>query len=537
MKLRLPLYARILGLFLLNVLVLAAAFVGMFRMQFHLGLDSVLAGRANQRVRALSDVVIRELQDLPTEGTDAVLDRFSKSFGLNLYVFRANGDQLAGPRIVLPPEVNRLIRRRGLGRGGFAGGDSGLPRGPRFGQTLPGDPGTGTQPPPSDGLVNPEEEPLPELLPQPPLRRGDPEAGRGPGRRWLEASDPAVMPPTFFIKSAPPTRYWAGSFFVPGPPGGVGPPHVLLMESDSVTGGGLFFDLTPWAVAGFGGLVLSGLLWLPFVRGITRALARMSRTTADISVGQFEARVATRRRDELGQLAESINEMAGRLEGFVKGQRRFLGDIAHELCSPLARIQTALGILEQRAQPKDQAYVRDLQEEAEHMSQLIDELLSFSRASMDRSKTVLGPVHLVEVAANAVRREQTPGVEIRQNIAADLVAQANGDLLQRAVANLLRNAIRHAGPSGPITVHGWREGGEILVEVADRGPGVPEESLANLFDPFYRVDASRTRETGGVGLGLTIVKTCVEACGGAVRAANRPEGGLSVRIRLNSSPP
>lgn len=535
MRLQLPLYVRILGLFLLNILVIAAAFVAVFRMQFHLGLDSFLAGQARQRVRALSNVVIRELRDAPSDATDAVLARFSESFGLSLYVFRANGDQLAGPQMVLPPEVNRLIRRQGLGwgRGGLPGGGSGLQRGPRFGQNVPGDPATGTQPPPLDTRVDPRE-PFPESLPQPPLRRGNPEAGRGPGGRWLEGVDRAVLPPDFFIKSAEPTRYWAGTFFLPGPPGAVGPPHVLLIASDSITGGGLFFDFRPWVVAGCGGLVVSALLWLPFVRSITRSLGQMTRTTADISVGHFEARVASCRRDELGQLAEAINEMAGRLEGFVKGQRRFLGDIAHELCSPLARIQTALGILEQRAEPKDQPYVMGLQEEAQHMSQLVDELLSFSKASIDRSNTVLGPVNLAEVVTNAVRREQIAGVEIRQDIPADLIAQANTDLLQRAVANLLRNAIRHAGPSGPITLNGWREGGQILLEVADQGSGVPDDSLANLFDPFYRVDPSRARDTGGVGLGLTIVKTCVEACGGSVGARNRTEGGLAVTIRLKT---
>ena len=87
-----------------------------------------------------------------------------------------------------------------------------------------------------------------------------------------------------------------------------------------------------------------------------------------------------------------------------------------------------------------------------------------------------------------------------------------------------------------VTITGRREAGEVVLAVADSGPGVPDESLAKLFDPFYRVDESRTRETGGVGLGLTIVKTCVESCGGSVNAGNRPEGGLRVEIRLQPAP-
>jgi two-component system sensor histidine kinase CpxA len=351
--------------------------------------------------------------------------------------------------------------------------------------------------------------------------------------RRLEQPQPGPLG-QFFLRTEQPRCYWAGTVIPPRIMEGRRPLQVLILASPSLSGGGLFVDYTPWVLAGCGVLVLSALLWLPFVRGITRNVREMSRTTEGIAVGRFESRVASRRNDELGRLAESINDMAGRLEGFVTGQRRFLGDIAHELCSPLARIQTALGILEQRAEVKEQPYVNDLQEEAEHMSQLVGELLSFSKASMNRSKVRLEATRLVEPVANAVRREQVDGVAVEQKIPDDLTAVASAELLQRALANLLRNAIRHAGPAGPITITGRRDGQEAVLEVADRGPGVPEESLPRLFDPFYRVDESRTRDTGGVGLGLTIVKTCVESCGGTVSAANRPEGGLKVEIRLKA---
>lgn len=522
MKLRLPLYARILGLFLLNILVIAGAFLLVFRMQHSLGLDSFLAGQANQRVRALSDVVIRELQESPATEQQAVLDRFAASFGLELYVFAVSGEQLAGKPVALPREIERTMRRQTPGRVALPGEDPGLMRLPPA-DTLPQDP-----PPPPEALD-------PEPRPEPPFRRGNPEAGRGfgPGPRGPEGAGRPILAPGFFIKTTEPTRYWAGRYFLARqtqrPRAQV---HVLFIVSDSITGGGLFFDFTPWILAGCGGLLLSALLWLPFARSITRSVGRMTRTTEEISVGRFEARVAVKRSDELGRLSEAINEMAGRLEGFVSGQRRFLGDIAHELCSPLARIQTALGILEQRAEAKDQPYVKDLQEEAEHMSQLVGELLSFSKASMDRSKVALDPVSVAEVVTHAARREQVEGVVIRQEVPEGARVVANTELLQRAVANLLRNAIRHAGSAGPISVTANTDGDHVLLSVSDRGPGVPPESLSKLFDPFYRVDESRTRDTGGVGLGLTIVKTCVESCGGTVSASNRPEGGLRVELRL-----
>lgn len=180
--------------------------------------------------------------------------------------------------------------------------------------------------------------------------------------------------------------------------------------------------------------------------------------------------------------------------------------------------------------------MKDLQDEAEHMSQLVGELLSFSKASMDQSKIRLEPTSIAEIVNNAVRREQVEGAVIQQNIPTDLTAHASAELLQRAVANLLRNAVRYAGQAGPITITGWQDTEGVVVEVTDGGAGVPEESLAKLFDPFYRVDESRTRETGGVGLGLTIVKACVDSCGGTVGAENRPESGLRVEIRLKTSP-
>ena len=124
---------------------------------------------------------------------------------------------------------------------------------------------------------------------------------------------------------------------------------VLVVRSNTISAGGLIFDPKPWLALGFGVVVFSLLFWLPLVRGITRTIGRMMQTTRQIADGRFDVRVNLRRRDELGALGESIDQMAARLDGLVAGQKRFLGDIAHELCSPLARLQMALGILEQRA--------------------------------------------------------------------------------------------------------------------------------------------------------------------------------------------
>jgi two-component system sensor histidine kinase CpxA len=104
--------------------------------------------------------------------------------------------------------------------------------------------------------------------------------------------------------------------------------------------------------------------------------------------------------------------------------------------------------------------------------------------------------------------------------------------LLRAVSNILRNAIRYAAKAGPITISARREGERVLIAIEDNGPGIPAESIPQIFDPFFRVDTSRDRETGGVGLGLAIVKTCVESCGGKVSCENRAPSGLRVMVTL-----
>jgi len=309
---------------------------------------------------------------------------------------------------------------------------------------------------------------------------------------------------------------------------------VVVVESDSLTGHGLFIDLRPWLAAVFGAAVFSALFWLPFVRGITRSVAQMTQATQRIAEGRFDVRVDARRGDELGTLGQAVNSMAQRLDGFVTGQKRFLGDIAHELCSPLARLRVALGIVEEHAEAKHQPDVARANEQAEEIAGLVNELLSFSKASLGAGRTNLEPVSLQEIIDTAVHRETTDGAHVEVNVPADLRAQAEPELLTRAVANLLRNAARYAGANGPITISAEQRDGNVTVAVADQGPGIPEAELQRIFDPFYRLDASRDRQTGGVGLGLAIVKTCVEACQGTVVATNRIPHGLQVTITLRA---
>jgi two-component system sensor histidine kinase CpxA len=299
----------------------------------------------------------------------------------------------------------------------------------------------------------------------------------------------------------------------------------------------LLFDYKPWLAAVIVVILLSVACWLPLIRGLTRSISQLTSATGAIAQGRFETRLSVNRRDELGQLSQAINYLAERLSGFVYGQRRFLGDIAHELCSPIARIQVGLGVLEQRAEDNQKEYVLGVQEEVEHMSSLINELLSFSKAGMNASTTPLTRVNVADTVRQVLQREANYEARIETHIDGQLEVIAHPDYLFRSVANIIRNAIRYAGEAGPIAVSASEKGGVVSITVADNGPGIPASELEEVFKPFYRPEFARQRETGGVGLGLAIVRTCVEACGGTVKCRNRSPKGLEAEIRLPAAKP
>jgi two-component system sensor histidine kinase CpxA len=512
---RFPLYAKILLWFFLNLVLLGVAFWLFFGTQFRFRPEWLLAGSAEERIESLTDVMLAELNESPRSHWDGVLERFHQAYQLQFLVFRDDGVQLAGDAIALPPEVRiRLVEPRRLLRGPLPQEEPGRPFHPLQ------EPGSGERP-------SPDRPPL-GMRPRQDFSRlaGTPAFIR-PGALLDGGPRPKIV-----VRTSAPVRYWLlVRAALADPVHGRPAPATLVAVSKSLSGGGLFFDFRPWVAAGAGAMVLSALFWFPLVRGITRSLSQATRAARQIAEGRFDVRVDEQRRDELGELGQSINQMAGRLGSLVRGQKRFLGDIAHELCSPLAKLRVALGILEQRADDEQKPYVNSANEKAEQISQLVHELLSFSKAALGASKPKLEPVCAREAAESALQREAPPGHSIQLNVPADLWVLAEPELLARALANLLRNALRYAGQAGPIVVSGHRLGHEVELRVADSGPGVSEDDLPKLFDPFYRVDTSRDRATGGVGLGLAIVKTCIESCGGTVACRNR-KPGLEFTIRL-----
>jgi two-component system sensor histidine kinase CpxA len=182
-------------------------------------------------------------------------------------------------------------------------------------------------------------------------------------------------------------------------------PGVLYARTSALFGTGVLIDVRPWMFLAAGILVGSALLWLPLVRDLTSSVKQMTNATEKIADGRFDIELDEHRRDELGRLGVAINRMSHRLSGFVDGQKRFMGDTAHELTAPLARMQLALGILEQRVGADSQPYVRGVHEELDLMTNLVNELMSLTKAGIAREAVKLSRVELRPLIEAIITRE------------------------------------------------------------------------------------------------------------------------------------
>ncbi len=279
-------------------------------------------------------------------------------------------------------------------------------------------------------------------------------------------------------------------------------------------------------------LVIFAILCYALARQLTSPLRKMQKTIERFGRGDFTARVNSRRADELGQLGRTVDQMAERIESLLKSQRRLLQDISHELRSPLARLGVAVE-LARGGGDADIAFNR-IEREADRLNMLVGELIQVTRAEGDPAGLSTEPVRLddlVTVIVDDVHIEaERHHIEVKLDVC-EAEMEGNPELLRRAIENIVRNAVRYSPENGRVEVSLRRVESVFRVAVRDFGGGVPEEALAHIFDPFYRVEKDRGRTSGGVGLGLAIAKRAVELHRGAMRASNqRP--GLLVEIDL-----
>jgi two-component system sensor histidine kinase CpxA len=499
---RFPLSAKITCLFLLNLLVLVVA--GYLLMRQSWSLAALPAIRSNELDLAAS-AMVPELERKPLRQWDAVLAAAEQKHGVTFFLYSQRGPRLAGSPDFLPGNVHGAVVVRPKRKGP-------PPRPPEFGDN--------PLPPPGGPFDEFGEKHRPPHEPEdgPPV-----DSSSTASKSYPDDKPPVLMSPE---------GYWAYTFTEIDHPDYSGKVS-LIARSDSPTGRGFYSDHQTlyWIMAGL--TVVSVLVWLPFVRSTTHGLRQMHAAATKISLGDFSIRVNEKRRDELGALGKIVNHMADQIGGLVDGQKRLLGDIAHELSSPIARMQAVVGILENQIDPATQPdsvrYIGRLDDELQHMGQLVQELLSLSKASLKRT-IELRPLALEPLLQRVIQREQQNNAITRLHVPPGLRVMSDPELLSRAVGNVLRNSIRYASQGEPIHLTAKIDGENVVIQIRDRGPGVPETALPYLFDAFYRPDTARTRETGGSGLGLAIAKTCAEATGGNITAVNRSVGGLEVEI-------
>jgi len=243
-------------------------------------------------------------------------------------------------------------------------------------------------------------------------------------------------------------------------------------------------------------------------------------------------------------LMRDFDRMAERIEGLVESQSRLLKDVSHELRSPLARLGVALGLAQQKAAPEIEPSLQRIELEADRLNQLIQRLLTIARLESGTDgvrKTKLSLRELVDQVACDAEYE-TPGRSCRvaANDSDEFLVEGDPELLRSAIENVVRNATRYTAEGTVVEIRLERQtnekGAEVVLRVLDSGPGVPNKDLEKIFQPFYRLDDARNRQTGGAGLGLSIAQRAVRLHGGHLRASNRPEGGLEVEIRIPAVP-
>ena len=272
---------------------------------------------------------------------------------------------------------------------------------------------------------------------------------------------------------------------------------------------------------------------------LTLPIRKLRNATKQIADGELQTRVAGKvgkRRDEIADLAKDFDVMAERIETLVTSQQRLNRDISHELRSPLARLNVALELAKQKAGPEPQSLLNRIESESTRLNEMIGRLLQLAQLESGVDASDVSRIDLAElvkdVASDADFEARANDKVVLAERIENCIVNGNEELLRSAIENVLRNAVRYTADRTSVEVSLETRDGRAVVTVADHGGGVPDDELANLFRPFYRVGEDRTRSTGGTGLGLAIAERAVKAHKGRITAVNY-NGGLQVKIELD----
>ncbi len=321
----------------------------------------------------------------------------------------------------------------------------------------------------------------------------------------------------------------------------IGTLHISQGESPDISRAAL--QITYGSIGRF--FVWAGLLAVAIALLLTFFLSRrilapvkaLSDAAREFGKGNFSRRVELKTRGEVGELAQSFNSMAENLENTERLRRNMVADIAHELRTPLSNLGGYLEAINDGVIKPDEKAFRSLNEEAQTLSRLIDDLQELSMADAGELKLIKQPqdiARLIEETVTALQpKAAAKGLAMSTDLP-DKLPKLNVDShrIRQALHNLLDNATAHTGKGGQIKIAARHHNDEVDISVADTGEGIPPEDLPMIFERFYRVDKSRTRSTGGSGLGLTITRRLVEAHGGGITAESRPGEGSTFTITL-----
>jgi two-component system, OmpR family, sensor histidine kinase CpxA len=292
-------------------------------------------------------------------------------------------------------------------------------------------------------------------------------------------------------------------------------------------------------------IAVGGLTTFVLVLIFTRPVVRLRKAALELAQGNLGTRVPEGRPrsrffkgDEFDALVRSFNHMAERLESLVNAQKLLLRDVSHELRSPLARLSVALELSREDADPTMSTHLDRIERETVRLNQLIGQLLTLSSMEaaegLDEFERVSLKELLEEMTPDATYEAQQRDASVGLQAECECVVEGRRELLYRAIENVVRNAVRYtaAGTQVEIRLGQDRQNRMAVIEVSDRGPGIPESELSSIFRPFYRVDTARSSQTGGFGVGLAIAERAVKLHNGQITASNRADEGASIEIRL-----
>ncbi|MCA9664963.1 MAG: HAMP domain-containing histidine kinase, partial [Myxococcales bacterium] len=285
-------------------------------------------------------------------------------------------------------------------------------------------------------------------------------------------------------------------------------------------------------------LVLAFGSW-PLVKYIVSPISRLTETINRVADGDLSARTGITRRDEVGQLAAAFDTMVARLETLVTQERELIANVSHELRTPLARIRVALELAEEGNDEEARRYLRDIAADLGELETLVSDLLTSARLDLSRGadalsgSTLLDADGLAEAAAERFERRFPDASLSVRALGSEHTLRGDEVLLRRVLDNLLCNAQQHGGGEAIELSLAIEDGGDrVRFSVRDHGGGIDSEDLPRVFEPFFRGERSRSRELGGVGLGLALCKRIVEAHGGEIEAQSDVGDGTTVAFWL-----